>query len=81
MEAVFERAGAEARLRALPTWLVPLIGLFNRPVRELREMLYEFEEPFILDHSRFEKVFGQIATPLPEAIDATLEWYRGEQRG
>ena len=81
VEAVFERAGAEARLRALPRWLVPLIGLFNRPVRELREMLYEFEEPFILDHSRFEKAFGQIATPLPEAIDATLEWYRGEQRG
>ena len=85
VRAVFEHAGTAQvgggpKLRAMPNWLMPLIGLFNVPVRELREMRYEFEEPFVLDHSKFEKAFGQIATPLPEAIDATLEWYRSERQ-
>lgn len=39
-------------------------------------MSYEFEEPFILDASRFEQTFGMQATPLHEAIQETLEWYR-----
>ena len=80
VQAVFEQAGTDPKLRTLPKAMMPLIGLFNRPVQEMREMLYEFEEPFILDDSKFEKAFGPIATPLPEAISATLDWYRDEQQ-
>ena len=36
-------------------------------------MLYQFEEPFIVDHTRFEKTFGSHATPLKEAIRETVE--------
>ena len=45
-------------------------------MREVAEMLYEFEEPFIVDHSRFERTFGNHATPLQEAIHTTVEWFR-----
>ncbi len=27
-------------------------------------MLYEFEEPFVVDHSKFKQAFGEHATPL-----------------
>ena len=37
-------------------------------VGELEEMLYQFEEPFLVDHSKFESSFGKIATPLDDAI-------------
>jgi hypothetical protein len=37
-------------------------------MREVAEMAYEFEEPFVVDPSRFANTFGNIATPLPEAI-------------
>jgi len=39
-------------------------------------MLYEFEEPFVVDDSRFTAAFGSHATPLDDAIDATVAWYR-----
>src|SRR5215212_8524878 len=39
------------------------------------EMLYEFEEPFVVDHSKFEQAFGEQATPLREAIADTVRWY------
>jgi nucleoside-diphosphate-sugar epimerase len=51
-------------------------GLFVPEAREAVEMMYEFEKPFVVDSSRFEKAFGLKATPLNESIPATVEWYR-----
>jgi nucleoside-diphosphate-sugar epimerase len=42
-------------------------------------MLYEFEEPFVVDHSAFAQAFGDHATPLREAIRETVRWYREER--
>jgi nucleoside-diphosphate-sugar epimerase len=39
-------------------------------------MLYLWEEPFVVDHSRFAAAFGFEATPLDEAISHTVEWFR-----
>jgi nucleoside-diphosphate-sugar epimerase len=61
---------------AMPKAMVNLLGLFNGNVRELKEMLYEFEEPFIVDSSDFEAAFDQSATDLDTAISTTVEWYR-----
>ncbi len=45
-------------------------------VREGVERLYEFEEPFLVDHSDFARAFGDHATPLKGALQNTLRWYR-----
>jgi hypothetical protein len=45
-------------------------------MRELAEMSYQFEEPFVLDTSKYESVFGAAGTPLADAVAATLSWYR-----
>jgi nucleoside-diphosphate-sugar epimerase len=55
------------------------LGLFIRPMREMVEMLYEFEKPYIVDSTRFELAFGVTATPLAEAIATTVEWYRARR--
>jgi hypothetical protein len=39
-------------------------------------MLYEFEEPFIVDGSKFERTFGFGATSLTESIPATVAWWQ-----
>lgn len=54
------------------------LGLFNPALRGTIEMLYEFEEPFIVEHARFARAFGDHATPR-EAIGRTVRWY-GDER-
>ena len=56
--------------------MVMLAGLFNANIRETQEMLYEFEEPYIVDSSKFEKAFGKHATPYEEGIRKTIAWYQ-----
>ena len=76
---IFEEAGKPARVQAAPKILLRAIGMFNPQIRETIEMLYEFEEPFVVDHSKFERAFGGHATPLKEAIGDTVRWYLGKR--
>src|SRR5215216_1392019 len=73
---VFEEAGGEPKMQRTPKPLLWSLGLFNPALRETIEMLYEFEEPFVVDHSAFARAFGDHATPLREAIGRTVRWYR-----
>jgi nucleoside-diphosphate-sugar epimerase len=79
VEMIFEEVGKPARVQAAPKILLRAIGLFNSGIRETMEMLYEFEEPFVVDYSKFEEAFGEQATPLRESIRGTVRWYREER--
>src|SRR5204862_7041284 len=71
-------AGTRPRLKVTPAWQMLALGLVNRTVREINEMSYEFDEPFIVDASRAETELGLRATPLADAVDQTVRWYRAQ---
>jgi nucleoside-diphosphate-sugar epimerase len=77
---VCAEVGVPPRLSALPRpvtrALLPLLGLFVPPMRGLGENAYIFYEPYIVDHCRYAAAFGDHATPLADAIRATVRWYR-----
>lgn len=81
VEMVFREASRPARLQAALRIIFKALGLFKPAMREMVEMLYEFEEPFIMDHSNFARTFGDHATPLEEAIRQTVRWYRQRHSG
>jgi nucleoside-diphosphate-sugar epimerase len=71
---------AEPRIQALPKLLARLIALVNGDVRELLEMWYEFDEPYIVDDSKFRAAFDVSATPLDDAIRDTAAWFQSNPR-
>ena len=79
IELVYQAAGTKPRLKVTPAWQMRALGLVNRTVRELNEMRYEFDEPFIVDASRAETELGLRATPLADAVDQTVRWYREQE--
>jgi nucleoside-diphosphate-sugar epimerase len=76
---VYQAAGTKPRLKVTPAWQMRALGLVNRTVREINEMRYEFDEPFIVDASRAETELGLRATPLTDAVEQTVRWYREQQ--
>ena len=68
--------GQEIKTRTVSPLMVSLLGLFVPIVREMKEMMYEFQEPYIVDDSQFRAAFGAQTTPLPEAVRATVAWFR-----
>ncbi|MEO7909937.1 MAG: NAD-dependent epimerase/dehydratase family protein [Roseiflexaceae bacterium] len=68
--------GHAVKGRAAGALMVRLLGLVNPIVRELSEMLYEWNKPFVMDSSAFQRTFGMQPTPLRVAVQATVAWNR-----
>jgi len=66
---------AKNKVQVLPKWLVGIIGLFVPVMKELAEMLYQNEFPYVFDSSKFEKAFQFKPTPYEEGIRRTAEWW------
>ncbi len=71
-----EEAGVSAKMQAAGRLMISALGLFIPAMKEVVEMMYEFEQPFIVDSSKFETTFGMKATPMKEAIKETVAWYK-----
>lgn len=68
--------GVEPKSTKLTRAKMRIGGLFIPAARELPEMLYEFEEDFVVDHSAYAAVFGDHATPLEVSLGETIDWFR-----
>lgn len=76
LESVARIAGVQPRSVTRGALSMKIAGLFIPPAREIPEILYEFEEDFVVDHSSYASIFGDHSTPLEESLTATVEWYR-----
>ncbi|MET3163343.1 UNVERIFIED_ORG: hypothetical protein ABIB19_001756 [Arthrobacter sp. UYEF10] len=69
---------AAPKVGAIPGWALRALGVFSTDMRELAEVLYQFEHPFVMDSAASEAAFGLRPTPLPEAAAATVAWWRAQ---
>lgn len=68
--------GQPIKIRSAGRGLVTLLGLFHPMLKEAKEMMYEWEQPYIVDHQKFRATFGGDATPLETGIKETIAWHR-----
>jgi len=76
LDVVAAEVGHPVAVRSVPKLAVRALGLVNPMMRGLAEMSYQFDEPFVLDTSKYESAFGAAGTPLADAIAATVAWYQ-----
>ena len=76
LDLVAAEVGHPVGIRSVPKLAVRALGLVNPMLRELAEMSYEFDQPFVLDTSKYQAAFGAAGTPLAAAVAATVAWYR-----
>ena len=76
LDLVADQVGHRVAVRSVPKLAVRALGLASPMMRGLAEMSYQFDQPFILDTSKYQSVFGAAGTPLADAIAATIAWYR-----
>ena len=72
-------ANAPEKIQVYPKWLFSVLGTFSPVMKEVKEMLYLFENSVILDDSKVRKLFHDFKeTDLEEAILETLNWFRND---
>lgn len=80
LEFAAKLAGKPLKIQTLGGLALGAASLFVPVLREVREMLYQFERPYVVDSSKFVKAFGNLHTPMEEALRQTLEWYQRQTR-
>jgi nucleoside-diphosphate-sugar epimerase len=76
LDIVAHEVNHPVAIRTVPKIALRALGLVNPMMRALAEMSYMFEQPFLLDTSKYESTFGTATTPLATAIADTTAWYR-----
>ena len=76
LDEIARQVGHPVGVRSIPAPVLKALALVNPTMHSLAEMAYEFEEPFVLDTTKFRSRFGPTGTPLATAIAATLAWYQ-----
>jgi len=55
---VCQALGRAPRMRAYGHWLLALAGLFDAQFGGMKEMLCQFQDPFVMNMSKFENASG-----------------------
>jgi len=79
--AMVDRLAAQAEtgpvaVRRIPPAVLGVLSVFSPLLRELKEIRYQFDRPFVVDSSAFEAEFAVRATPVDEQVRATVDWWR-----
>lgn len=67
-------------VKTLPTWVLKATGVAVPVMREIAEMIYQFERPFVLDSSAAERTFGLAPTPWADVLADHVEAFRAAPR-
>lgn len=77
LEMVFAAAGNKPRMRTVGRGLFKLFGVFIPDAGEMVELLYQYEQPLLLDGRKFAARFPDYSyTPHQEAIGRTVDWFK-----
>jgi nucleoside-diphosphate-sugar epimerase len=76
VEKVAAAFNVKSSYMVLSKFMLRMVGLFDRNVHEAVEMLYQFENDYIFDSSKFEKTFGIKPTTYDEGIRQSVPSYK-----
>lgn len=73
--ARFSRSlGRDIDLTVMPRWALTTLGLVVPMIREMNEMMYQWDEPFVIDDQRFRATFGAEPVEPARAAADTVVW-------
>jgi nucleoside-diphosphate-sugar epimerase len=76
VDIIYRHAGQPAtKVRSLPLMVLRGLGMFNATVRQLLEMKYQYDEPFVVESAKIATKLGVQATPHDQALAETLAAY------
>jgi len=79
LTVLFGLLGTPPKMSGMGRLMMRLGGIVIPGARETVELMYEFEHPFVVDHRKYARTFGDHATPLQESLRQTIAWYRAHR--
>lgn len=63
---------ARTKVSVLPMWLIKILGLFIPIMKEMPEMMYQYDRDYFFDSSKFDRKFNFKTTTYKEGVKASV---------
>jgi nucleoside-diphosphate-sugar epimerase len=63
--------GSPLKMRVVPLWLLPLVGIFSRFMKEVADVSFTWDRPYHVDAGKFKRRFWSNVTPFEIGAPAT----------
>ena len=75
-DQIYALTGKPRKIRVYSRFVINLLGLFVPVLREVKEMLYLYENTILLDDAKVRALFPDFQpTPMSQALTETLTWF------
>ena len=61
------------RIQVISPFLLTILGIFIPLLREMKEMMYQYDRPYVFDSTKFKKRFGYEPTTPRAGVSATVK--------
>ena len=79
IEEIYYVSGTKPVIKVISKKFIRALGIFNSNARGLIELLYEYEEPYVLDDTKLLKTFPNFShTPYNVGIRRTVDWFKNK---
>lgn len=68
VDAIARELGVKDKIRIVPKWLIRVLGLFVPIMKEMVEMLYQYDRDYVFNSDKFEKRFALKPTSYADGI-------------
>jgi nucleoside-diphosphate-sugar epimerase len=68
IQLIADELKSNVKIQRVPSWMLYILGVFIPIMKEFPEMLYQYEQDYIFDSSKFENRFGVKATPPEDGV-------------
>jgi nucleoside-diphosphate-sugar epimerase len=69
--------GYEPKVVSVKKWMLRLLGIGDKTMREMVELYYLYDRPFLLDGQKYQTQIGDIPrTPFQVGLQQTLDWMK-----
>jgi nucleoside-diphosphate-sugar epimerase len=79
VDFVAKEMGQKPKIMALKGLLLTILGLFIPILKEIKEMMYQYEHDYIFSSALFEKTFGMKATSMEVGLRETAAFYKNQK--
>lgn len=73
IELIANELKVEAKIQPIPLWMIKMLGLFIPVMKEFPEMMYQYDQDYVFDSTKFEKRFGIGATSPAIGVRILIE--------
>lgn len=81
VQLIADELNVEPKIQTIPLWMIKILGLFIPIMREFPEMIYQNEQDYIFDSTKFEKRFAVTATAPKDGIRILINNLKTQNAG